>query len=242
MLRSSATALRPLRRSEDAPADHPGVPPVRVSPPLQNAPYTGAVTDEHNPAALVEHRTDWAPRATLLLAELRAALDGMADAESATLDHIGSTAVAGLPAKPFLDLQLRTVILPEEADLVRRLSPLGYVRARGARPDSPGVDRDIPRGSAPAHPDVWQKLLFWHDGKQAILHVRRADSPWGLYTIWFRDWLRADPDARRRYEAEKRKLSAAQRGKADYDDYTRAKTAFFDEVQSEFEAWASHRG
>lgn len=197
------------------------------------------MSDEENPAALVEHQPEWPRRAARLLSEIGDALSGLDGAETAALDHIGSTAVPGLPAKPFLDLQLRISPLPAEADLCRRLDQLGFVRARGARPDSPGVDRDIPRGSAPADPAVWEKLLFWHEQEQAILHVRRADSPWGLYTIWFRDWLRARPDARQRYENEKRRLSAEQRGKADYDDYTRAKTEFFDEVQSEFEGWAS---
>lgn len=200
------------------------------------------MSDEENPAALVEHQTEWTRRAAHLLSEVRGALSGLTGAEGATLDHIGSTAVPGLPAKPFLDLQLRITPLPGEADLCSRLDQLGFVRARGARPDSPGVDRDIPRGSARADPAVWEKLLFWHEEEQAILHVRRADSPWGLYTIWFRDWLRASSDARRRYASEKRRLSAEQRGKADYDDYTRAKTEFFDQVQSEFERWASKRG
>lgn len=200
------------------------------------------MSDEENPAALVEHQTDWARRAARLLSGLSDALTGLTGAEEATLDHIGSTAVPGLPAKPFLDLQLRISPLPREADLSSRLDQLGFVRARGARPDSPGVDRDIPRGSAPVDPAVWEKLLFWHEEEQAILHVRRADSPWGLYTIWFRDWLRARPDARHRYEVEKRRLSAGQRGKADYDDYTRAKTEYFDKVQSEFETWASSHG
>ncbi|WP_447911788.1 GrpB family protein [Microbacterium phyllosphaerae] len=197
------------------------------------------MSDEENPAALVEYQTDWARRAARLLSDLSDALTGLTRAEGATLDHIGSTAVPGLPAKPFLDLQLRISPLPGEADLSSRLERLGFVRARGARPDSPGVDRDIPRGSAPADPAVWEKLLFWNENEHAILHVRRADSPWGLYTIWFRDWLRASPDARHRYEDEKRRLSAEQRGKADYDDYTRAKTEYFDQVQSEFETWAS---
>lgn len=197
--------------------------------------------DEENPAALVEHQPSWPRRAARLLSEIRDALAGLTGVETAALDHIGSTAVPGLPAKPFLDLQLRISPLPGEADLCGRLDRLGFVRARGARPDSPGVDRDIPRGSAQADPAVWEKLLFWHEDEHAILHVRRADSPWGLYTIWFRDWLRASPEARHRYETEKRRLSAAQRGKADYDDYTRAKTEFFDQVQSEFETWSSNR-
>ncbi|MGM7667975.1 GrpB family protein [Microbacterium sp. A93] len=197
------------------------------------------MSDEENPAALVEHQAEWVQRASRLLAEVLDAVDGLDGAEAATLDHIGSTSVPGLAAKPFVDLQLRISPLPSETDLVARLTPLGYVRARGSRPDSPGVDRDIPRGSIEADPRVWEKLLFWHEDAQAILHVRRADSPWGLYTVWFRNWLRANTDACQRYETVKRTLSAQQIGKADYDDYTLAKTEFFDRVQSEFEAWAT---
>jgi GrpB-like predicted nucleotidyltransferase (UPF0157 family) len=60
--------------------------------------------------------------------------------------------------------------------------------------------------------------------------------------VWFRDWLRTDELARQRYEAIKRTLSEQQVGKRDYDDYTLAKTAFFDEVQQEFEQWAATAG
>lgn len=197
------------------------------------------MSDEKNPAALVEHQDEWAQRASRLLSGVGNAIDGLDGAEAATLDHIGSTSVPGLAAKPFVDLQLRISPLPSEAELITRLEPLGYVRARGSRPDSPGVDRDLPRGSVKVDSVVWEKLLFWHEDDQAILHVRRSDSPWGLYTIWFRDWLRANAGARQRYEAVKRTLSVQQIGKADYDDYTLAKTEFFDQVQSEFESWAA---
>lgn len=197
-------------------------------------------SESENPAALIEHRSEWAERASLLLRDIRDALTGMDGCESAFLDHIGSTAVSGLAAKPFLDLQLRILPLPAEDELQARLGPLGFVRARGSRPDSPGVARDLPRGSLLVDPAGWEKSLFWNEDAQAILHVRRADSPWGLYTIWFRDWLRASPSARLRYEAVKKALSAQQVGKTDYDDYTLAKTAFFDTVQAEFEAWAAN--
>lgn len=198
------------------------------------------VSKETNPAALAEHQAAWSQRASDLLSGIRDALKGMEGSDSAELDHIGSTSVPALAAKPFVDMQLRISPLPPEDDLIARLEPLGYIRARGSRPDSPGVDRDIPRGSIGVDPVVWEKLLFWHEDAQAILHVRRADSPWGLYTVWFRNWLRATPDARERYEAVKRTLSAQQVGKADYDDYTLAKTTFFDDVQAEFEAWAAN--
>jgi GrpB-like predicted nucleotidyltransferase (UPF0157 family) len=50
--------------------------------------------------------------------------------------------------------------------------------------------------------------------------------------------LRADPEQRWRYEAVKRALAEQNAGKPDYDDYTRAKSAYSDEVQSTFTAWA----
>jgi GrpB-like predicted nucleotidyltransferase (UPF0157 family) len=161
---------------------------------------------------------------------------------SAALDHIGSTAVAGLAAKPYVDLQVRIDPLPEEEPLRERLEPLGLVRAHGARRDSPGVYADQPRGGNDRLPlEVWEKRLYTHPEQYLILHVRRADSPWGRYTVWFRDWLREDATARARYEAIKRRLAAQNAGKDDYDDYTRAKSLFFDEVEREFVAWASTR-
>ena len=89
--------------------------------------------------------------------------------------------------------------------------------------------------------EVWEKRLYVARLEGAILHVRRADSPWGLYTVWFRDWLSAHPSQRDRYQRTKRELAAANVGKVDYDDYTRAKTAYFDDVQESFTRWARDR-
>ena len=154
--------------------------------------------------------------------------------EPARLDHIGSTAVPGLDAKGFLDLQLLVAALPDEAELTSALAPCGLQRARGSRPDSPGVDRDIPRpGSDPSH---HEKLLFFREDPDpriagVILHVRRADSSFADFVLSFRDWLRADPRALRDYAAHKRALAARFADADDYDDYTRAKSAFMDDAQ-----------
>lgn len=191
-----------------------------------------------NPARLVEHNPAWRPRAEQLLDELRTAFNGLAGAAEAEFDHVGSTSVPGLAAKPFLDLQVRLKPLPSDAELAPRLAPLGFERERGARPDSPGISYDVPRGDRVVPDEVWSKTLYVARARSAILHVRRIDSPWGSYTVWFRDWLRAHPDARRRYERAKRVASEQNVGKPDYDDYTQAKTVFFDEVQAEFTAWA----
>lgn len=193
-----------------------------------------------NPAALVDHDPRWAASATALLTDIRTALADLPGAGEAVYDHIGSTSVPGLAAKPYLDLQVRILPLPCHPEIGERLRPLGFERALGARPDSPGVSHDSPRGDEVVPDEVWQKRLYARRRDGVILHVRRSDSPWGRYTVWFRDWLRANPDARQRYEMTKRELSAQNAGKPDYDDYTRAKTAFFDEVHAEFSAWSRH--
>jgi len=191
-----------------------------------------------NPAALVEHDPEWPQRAQWHLGRIRYAMAGVAGVGEAKFDHIGSTSVSGLAAKPFIDLQVRILPLPSRDDLAHRLSALGYAITRGARPDSPGVEKDSPRGDELVSDEVWKKHLYVLREDPVILHVRRTDSPWGRYTVWFRDWLQAHPDQRGRYESTKRRLAAANVGKSEYDDYTRAKTAFFDDVQDAFTRWA----
>jgi dephospho-CoA kinase len=200
------------------------------------------VGDEtRNPAVLHDHDPEWQDHAAAHLTAIRDALHGLRGANEAHFDHIGSSSVPGLAAKPYLDLQVRILPLPSHPQLSERLGPLGFERARGARPDSPGVSRDIPCGSETVADHVWEKRLYVQRTESVVLHVRRSDSPWGRYTVWFRDWLRAHPDERARYEQVKRILSAANAGKPDYDDYTRAKTTYFDEVQQAFTDWARRR-
>lgn len=204
--------------------------------------YRDGMGNRDNPAVLREHDPAWALRAAQYLDDVRHALNGLPGATDADYDHIGSTSVPGLAAKPYVDLQVRMLPLASHSDLGPRLTPLGYERALGARPDSPGVNHDIPRGDEPVSADVWEKRLYMHRPESVILHLRRTDSPWGRYTVWFRDWLNAHPEERLRYERVKRQLSDQNVGKPDYDDYTRAKTVFFDGVQHSFTAWARARG
>lgn len=151
------------------------------------------------------------------------------------VEHIGSTAVPGLGAKPYVDIQVLVPRLPDEATTTAALAPAGFSRARGSRADSPGVDFDIPRpGSDPRH---HEKLLCFQDTESEpsvrgiILHVRRADSSFADFVRSFRDWLRADPASAREYERLKRALAQQHAAAADYDDYTRAKSEFMDRAQ-----------
>ncbi len=182
---------------------------------------------------LTPYDDSWPAAAERRLADLRRVLLPLAP--DAHFDHIGSTSVPGLAAKPFLDLQVRVPRLPDPVALDAALVTVGFHPHAGSRPDSPGVHRDSPRGSTRVPDEVWEKRLFTAQDPDTVLHVRRSDSPWGRYTVAFRDWLRANPEEAARYERTKRALAADHADDPDHDDYTRAKTAYFDQVQASIE-------
>lgn len=187
-------------------------------------------------AVIVDYDPAWPIRARQLLSTVRSAFASRA--EEFGYEHIGSTAVPGLAAKPFVDLQVRMPTLPSMAELTDILAPTPFIPAQGARPDSPGVHRDIPRPGDPVDPPLYEKRLFHSPAEAAILHIRRADSPFAQFVVDFRDWLRQHPDQARRYEQLKRDLAERHAGDPDYDDYTRAKSAFLNEIQPRLRGWA----
>jgi len=187
-------------------------------------------------AVIVDYDPAWPIRAGELLAEVRTAFAPLPGADRFAYEHIGSTAIPGLAAKPIVDLQVRMPTLPDLAVLAELLAPTRFVPAHGARPDSPGVYRDNPRPGDDADPERYRKRLF-RDSGSAILHIRRTDSPFAAFVVDFRDWLRCHPEHAGRYERIKRALAERHAGDPDYDDYTRAKTAFLDEIQPELRAW-----
>ncbi|WP_460795492.1 GrpB family protein [Microbacterium sp. GXF0217] len=184
---------------------------------------------------IVAYDPSWPALADEWMVRVSAAVSSAAG--PTTIEHIGSTSVPGLAAKPFLDLQLLVTELPAPSALEAALRGSGFVRALGSRPDSPGVHADVPRPGCSS--DRHEKILFYADLTDSsagvdgvILHVRRADSPFADFVRSFRDWLRSDVAARGEYETIKRELAADYADAPDYDDYTRAKSAFMDRAQS----------
>jgi GrpB-like predicted nucleotidyltransferase (UPF0157 family) len=170
--------------------------------------------------------------ANRLIEQLKPLVGGLDRAGEFVWDHIGSTSVPGLAAKPLIDLQLGVPALDHLDGIAEALEPAGFVDVATTRPGSPGVLRDNARGNRAN--SRWDKRLF--AAQQAILHVRQLDSAWWHYTIRFRDLLRTDTGLRERYQRMKLDLAEAHGQDEDYDRYTIAKTQFFDTIQDRLDA------
>ncbi len=169
----------------------------------------------------------WAAEAHRLLARLRRAFGDTL----VTADHVGSTAVPGLLAKDVIDLQVgvRTLGDADDPALVERLTAAGF-----------------PRAAREAHDNakdgaIWPKRFHGtaDPGRRAHVHVREVGSPGWRWALMFRDWMRADADAARDYEAEKRRIAATG---ATVDEYAEAKEPWFDAVHERAEDWARRTG
>ncbi|WP_270889438.1 dephospho-CoA kinase [Pedococcus sp. 5OH_020] len=210
-----------------------------LAPSVERLWHERLVPFEHNvrhgvrsrpPEALVLVPSDpgWAAAAQRLLARLRLAF-GTA---MVTGDHVGSTAVPGLLSKDVVDLQVgvRTLDAADDETVRARLDAAGFPRAQG-------VYADFDRGSE----GLWPKRMHGNadPGRVTHVHVREVGSPGWRWALMFRDWMRADPAARRDYEAEKRRLASAGATTA---EYAAAKEPWFDSVHPRAEAWARETG
>ncbi|WP_245601571.1 GrpB family protein [Hamadaea tsunoensis] len=182
-------------------------------------------------ARVVGYDDRWPDRARALIAELADSLGPRA----LRIDHIGSTAIAGMAAKDLLDLQVSVAALdPAAKAFDEPLARLGFAR-------TPFQQDHVPAGSADA-PDRWAKR-YWHrhhhPAGDVNLHVRVAGAPNERLALLFRDWFRAHPAAVPAYASFKRVLADSV---ADRDAYTDVKDPVVDLVVGVAEQWAADTG
>ncbi|HEY5250010.1 MAG TPA: GrpB family protein [Acidimicrobiales bacterium] len=179
------------------------------------------------PPVVVAYRADWPERAASLLGQLETTLQGRVD----RIDHIGSTAIAGMAAKDLLDLQASVDDLAVAGrELDEPLAVLGFTPSPYRRDHVPAGRND--------DPSAWEKRLWVrrdHDDGDVNLHVRRAGSPNERLALLFRDWFRAHPDAVPAYAAFKRALAGTT---PDTEVYADVKDPVVDLVMVTAEAWA----
>jgi GrpB-like predicted nucleotidyltransferase (UPF0157 family) len=114
------------------------------------------------------------------------------DARRATqlqLEHVGSTSVPGLAAKPVIDIDLTVADPGREQDYVSALETIGFRLAI-------------------REPWWYGHRVLRMDEPPCNLHVFGFDSPELVRHRIFRDWLRGNPDQRDCYAAAKREAAS----------------------------------
>jgi dephospho-CoA kinase len=174
----------------------------------------------------------WPAQAARLCERIATAAGGLAR----RVDHIGSTAVPGLPAKDVIDLQVTVASLADADAMADGLAAAGF-------PKHPAIDRDHPKPYAP-DPDQWRKRYHGSadPGRPANVHVRVEGSLGWRYALMFPDWLRADPAERADYLATKKDLAARFATDDDTGNYADAKESWFDAAGPRAEQWARQTG
>jgi len=172
------------------------------------APLTGRIViAEYDPAwpGIFAHEAE----------RIRAALgDGVV-----TLEHVGSTSVPGLAAKPRIDILLVVPDSADEASYVPPMEAVGYtLRIR--------------------EPDWYEHRVFHGPDTDVNIHVFSPGCAEIDRMLRFRDWLRSQPDDRQLYEQTKRRL--AQQDWTYTQDYADAKTAVVEAILAR--ATAVNRG
>ena len=154
------------------------------------------------PIVVTDYDEQWPALFEQIALPVREAVAGL----GAEVEHVGSTSVPGLAAKPIVDIDVVVPSADHVAEAVERLRALGYVYQgdKGVR----GREAFLwPPGAEPHH-----------------LYVVVVGSPPHVDHVRFRDYLRQHPEVAREYADLKRAL--AERHGGDRLGYTEAKDEF----------------
>jgi GrpB-like predicted nucleotidyltransferase (UPF0157 family) len=157
------------------------------------------------PVVVISYQSSWKVRFEELSARLSDALGSLVQ----QIEHVGSTAVPGLHAKPIVDLD---IVISDTADFEhvrKRLTDLGYKHVG---------DQGIPGREA------FELLQEGNLAQDHHLYVCRENAEELRRHIAFRDYLRDHPDVAAEYGQLKCKLAA--RFRDNRDAYTDAKSQF----------------
>ena len=181
---------------------------------------------------VVPYRAEWRAEYEQLAARLRVALGNLA----LHVDHVGSTAVPGLPAKDVIDVQVVVASLDNEAELIDAFSRIGF----SLRPGEWNRHDHVPQGWRGPRSE-WAKLVFGPPlgERPSNVHIRVRGRANARYALLFRDYLRADERAREAWGAFKRRLA---RQVHDLSAYGQIKDPATDVLVLAAESWAKRVG
>jgi GrpB-like predicted nucleotidyltransferase (UPF0157 family) len=174
------------------------------------------ITPPRKPVIVVPYDPSWPERFAQFHSVYARVLDGVATA----IEHVGSTAVPGLHAKPIIDIDVvipSTELLPE---VTRRLGTLGYSHGGNAGvPSRESFDCDSPDVPRDGSGRQWSL----HNLYVCAVGARELGRH-----LAFRDWLRAHPDDAAEYGQLKQRL--AEQFRHDREAYVDGKSALVERV------------
>lgn len=163
------------------------------------------------PVVVVDYDPEWPRRFQV---ERDRILTAIGDWTTA-IEHVGSTAVPGLAAKPIIDVMIGIRRLADAVHCICPLEDLGYEYVPSYEDEMPFrryFRKDDDEGSRVAH-----------------VHMVEPSHPFWERHLAFRDWLRTHPEDARAYADLKRELAVRYRN--DRLAYTEAKTDFIRRIE-----------
>jgi len=158
---------------------------------------------ERRQIVIVDYSAEWPRRFEIERERIEAALGP----GTGTVEHIGSTAVPGLAAKPIVDILVTVEDVDDEGSYRAPLEGAGYVL----------------RVREPGH------RMFRTPRLDVHLHVWSAGSEEAGRILMFRDWLRCHADDRALYARTKRELAGQW---PDMNYYAQAKSAVISRIMA----------
>ncbi|MEK8132946.1 GrpB family protein [Paenibacillus filicis] len=155
---------------------------------------------------VVEYDSDW----VRLFEQLRDFVHPVLSDIAIKIEHVGSTSVPGLAAKPIVDMDVIVSSQPDVQLAIQRLAELGYVHEGDL--GATGREAFMPPLNVP-----------WHH-----LYVCTVNNAEYKRHILFRDYLRSHAEDAKQYGDLK--LELAKRFQNDRKAYTRAKSEFVNEI------------
>jgi GrpB-like predicted nucleotidyltransferase (UPF0157 family) len=151
------------------------------------AAHVGEMPPTYREIIVADYDPEWPRWFEHAAREIRDALGDRA----LSLDHVGSTSVPGLAAKPLIDINLVVADTTDEAAYVPPLEAIGYVlRVR--------------------EPDWYEHRMLRGSDPPVNLHVFPKGCEEVERMLVLRDWLRTHEDDRELYARAKRELAAKQ--------------------------------
>jgi GrpB-like predicted nucleotidyltransferase (UPF0157 family) len=175
------------------------------------AAHVGQLVPLDGPIHLAEYDPSWPELFRREAVRIRAALGARVE----MLEHVGSTSVPRLAAKPKIDLLLVVADSADEPAYVPSLESAGYVLWI-------------------REPDWYQHRLFKGPDTDINLHVLSVGCEEIDRMLLFRDWIRSNASDRHLYEETKREL--AQKTWKYSQNYADAKTVVVKEILARAES------